>query len=186
MGEIYVASPEKALGRVLHYNLKELTGSVRDQNAYLIFDINEKTGNVLHTSLTGYGLTTGSIKRMVRKNTNRMDDFFVAKTKNGQKVIIKVLLITLHKTQRSVQAQLRKELHQVLQEEMEKGDFTAFIEKVINSSIRNLAQKRLHVIYPVREIAIKLIRIKGGSVAVEEKTLEKEAITPEVAEALPA
>ena len=186
MGEIYVASPDKTVGRILHYNLKELTGNVRDQNAYLTFSITEKTGDALHTSLKGYQLTTGSIKRAVRKNTNRLDDFFEATTNTGQKVVLKILLITLHKTRRSIQARLRQELHAVLQEEMEKGDFMAFMEKVINSSIRNQVQKRLHHIYPVREIAIKSIRIKEDGAAVPQKTIEKEITVPEMAEALPA
>ena len=188
MGEMYVASAEKALGRVLHYNLKELTGNVRDQNAYLTFSITHKSGDALQTALTGYELTTGSVKRMVRKNTNRLDDYIIVKTKSGQKVVIKVLLITLHKTQRSVQARLRKELHAVLLEEMEKGDFVSFMEKVVNGSLRALVQKRLHAIYPVREIAIKSLKLKEGEASVDtpEKEVEKVVAAPEAAAALPA
>ena len=108
IGEIYVNNPENALGRVLHYNLKELTGNVKDQNAYVVFRLTRLEGNIIHTAIIGYELTLSSAKRLVRKNADRLDDYFVLRTKNKEEVIVKTIMITLHKTQRSLQAKLRK------------------------------------------------------------------------------
>ena len=67
LGESYLSNPESALGRTLRSNLKELTGNVKDQNAYLLFQIDKVAGTTLHTIPVGYEITASSVKRMVKK-----------------------------------------------------------------------------------------------------------------------
>lgn len=189
LGEIYVNTPEKALGRVMSYSLKELTGNIKDQSAYLAFRLVKVDGNVLQTQLVGYELTPSSIKRFVRKNTDRLDDYFVFTTKNSQEVLVKTVIITLHKTKRSVQAKLKRELQKTLQEEIGKGDLDAFIENVVNYKFKSLLQKRMHQIYPVKEAAIRLIKLKEteNGAKVVPKTVEISVPSPaeEKAEVVP-
>src|SRR3989344_6008053 len=73
LGETYLASPEEAMGRSLKIHLKDLTGNVKDQNAYVKFTIDELEGTTLKASVSGYELTATYVKRMVRKKTNRLD-----------------------------------------------------------------------------------------------------------------
>ena len=44
LGETYLASPETAMGRNLKINLKDITGNIKDQNAYVKFTIDEIEG----------------------------------------------------------------------------------------------------------------------------------------------
>ncbi len=161
LGESYLNTPESAVGRTLRYNLKELTGNVKDQNAYLLFRVDKAAGTTLHTIPLGYELTVSSVKRMVKKNTTRLDDYFTSISKDGQKVVIKSVLITSIKIQRSVGKALKKTLQDTVNEDLHKNDFTAFIGNLASGKIRNELRKRLAKIYPLKEAAIRLVKAVG-------------------------
>ncbi len=157
MGEAYLENPEAAVGRVMRYNLKELTGNVKDQNAYLFFRLEKVVGNTLHTKVIGYELTPVFVRRIVRKDTDRIDGYHVVATKNGEKVVLKTVMITLQQTQRSLQTKLRQQLQEFFQEEAAKHDFNGLIEEIVSNKVRTAALKKLCKIYPVREVAIRAV-----------------------------
>lgn len=185
MGESYLASVDKAVGRTLKVNLRELTGNVRDQNVYISFRINRVDGSALQTSTIGYELTSAYMKRAVRKNTAKLDDYFILKTKDGKRVILKSLMISLHKTQRSTRSQLRKELGVLLDEEIGKTDFAAFVVNLVNHKVQMTIKKKLSKIYPLKEVAVRVLKLKdekGGeniNIVSKEKTPEKSQLLEE-------
>ena len=178
IGEIYLASPEDAVGRYLSINLKDLTGNVRDQNAYIKFQIVKIEGNFLQTTLQGFKITPAYVKRMVRKNINRLDDYFTFKTKDGKEIVLKTLTLTLHKTHRSTKQQIRKQLEKSLQEEISKTEFNTLVSNIVGRKIQFAIKKKLSKIYPLKEVAVRVLQLKEKGVKVE----IPEA-TPEVAEA---
>ena len=113
IGESYLGSSEKSVGRLLKVNLRELTGNSKDQNVYVDLEISSVDGSTLKTSTTGFKLTAAFVKRLVRKNADKVDDFFILKTKEGKEVILKLLVITKNKVQRSVKTELRKKLKEL-------------------------------------------------------------------------
>ncbi len=165
MGESYLATAESAVGRIVKVNLRELTGNPKDQSAYLVFRIDKAGGMNLQTSLIGYEMILSTLKRMAKLGADRLDDSFICKSKRGAVAQIKVVMVTLRKTDRSVQAKLRHILHAVLQEELSKGDFSAFIQGIVEVRIRVALKKKLDKVYPVRELAIRYVRLlKAGAV----------------------
>ena len=157
LGETYLASPETAMGRNLKINLKDITGNIKDQNAYVKFTIDEIEGTTLKASASGYELTATSVKRMVRKNTNRLDDYLVFKTKDGKNVIIKTLLVTQIKAQRSVQKQLRQKMKAYLAEEVKNNTFETVVANLVSRKTQMTIKKLLYKIYPVNEAAVRIL-----------------------------
>jgi len=188
LGETYLAAPEVAMGRTVKINLKDLTGNVKDQNAYVAFTIEAVEGTTLVTAVSGYELTATSVKRMVRKNTNRLDDYFVFKTKDGKNVVIKTLLITQSKAQRSVQKQLRQKMKAMLAEEVNKNTFEVIVSNLVTRKTQMTMKKALYKIYPVNEAAVRILMFAKNNVvemeapAVEEKTAPEEAASEETEE----
>ncbi len=165
LGETYLPEPSVAIGRSLRVNLKDLTGNVRDQNGYVVFKIVSVAGLTLQTVVLGYELTPAYVKRMVRKNTNRLDDFVLLHSKEGPDVIVKATMVTLHKVQRSVQSALREQFHVMLQEDLDKG-LDVLLEGVLSGRMQATARKRLAKVYPLKELALKSLKLaKGGTVA---------------------
>ena len=175
IGESYLASAESALGRKLEVNLKELTGNVRDQNVHINLHINQLDANLLKTSVIGYELATAFVKRLVRKNSDPIDGYFLLKTKGGKTVIIKTLMITISKAQRSVKAQLNKELGHILKEEVSNSSFDNFVTSLVQYKIQSMLKKRLRKIFPLKEVAVRVLKLKEEGLVNEEIVVEDQA-----------
>src|SRR3989344_1611160 len=192
LGETYLASPETAIGRNLKINLKDITGNMKDQNAYVKFTVDEIDGTTLKASASGYELTATSVKRMVRKNTNRLDDYLIFKTKDGKNVVIKTLLVTQTKAQRSVRKQLRQKMKAYLAEEVKNNTFEIVVSNLVTRKTQMTLKKLLYKIYPVNEAAVRVLAFaKSNAVemqvelAAEEASEEMEESSEEEQESLP-
>ncbi|MEK6863394.1 MAG: hypothetical protein AABW53_01730 [Nanoarchaeota archaeon] len=167
LGETYLSSPEEAVGRTVKINLKDITGNVKDQNAYVCFKLDAVEGTALKASAVGYELTATHVKKLVRKNTDRIDDYFAFTTKEGKKIIIKTLIITQSKAQRSVRGQLRKKLSDYLAEEAKNSTFDVLIENLATRKIQMTLKKSLYKIYPINEVAVRVLTLNKSPSAVE-------------------
>jgi ribosomal protein S3AE len=183
IGETYLTAPNVAVGRKIRINLREITGNVKDQNCYVVLQINGVSGNQLTTALIGYELTSSGVKRAVRKNIDRLDDFFNCKTKTGKNVVVKTLMVTIGHTQRSKRSMLRKLLKESLQEEISKSDVSTLITNLVTQRIQSATRKKLNKIYPLRELAIKYLRVVEAGVAQEEMIVQD--VSTETASATP-
>ncbi len=180
MGETYLPHPEQAVGRSVKINVRELTGNPKDQNAYLVFRLEKAEGTSLHTAAIGYEMLLLALKRLSRPGTDRLDDSFLYKSKTGTIVRIKVVIVTLRKIDRSVQAQLRRVLHATFQEELNKNSFSLFLKGIIETTMRAALKKKLDKVYPVQEIAIRYIRlVKAGKEGKEAAGVEAEELPGE-------
>ena len=168
LGETYLASPETAMGRNIKINLKDVTGNVKDQNAYVKFTIDQIDGTTLRASVSGYELTATSVKRMVRKNTNRLDDYLVFRTKDGKNVVIKTLVVTQSKAQRSVQKQLRQKMKAFLAEEVKNNTFETVVGNLVSRKTQMTLKKMLYKIYPINEAAVRVLEFARNNVVVME------------------
>ena len=172
IGESYLSSAQSAVGRKLKVNLKELTGNVRDQNVYINLQINKLDANNLNTSVIGYQIAPAYIKRLVRKNADRIDGYFIFKTKGGKRVILKSLIVTLNKTQRSTKSQLNNELGTLLKEEISKVGFDTFVNDLVHYKIQGSMKKKLRKIFPLKEVAIRVLKLQEKGVVKEEVVVE--------------
>lgn len=179
IGESYLNTLESAIGRTLKVNLKELTGSMRDQNVYVSFRIVKADGNILHTETIGYRLTPAHVKRAVRKNSARLDDYFIAKSKDGKNLIVKPLVVTLNRVQRLVKTNLRKKLQELLAEELSNLSLENFVANLVGNKIQHGIKKLLHKISPVKEVSIRELKVCSSKSSTEsssqQPTAQKEA-----------
>ena len=182
LGETYLASPEGAVGRNLKINLKDITGNIKDQNAYVKFTVDEVEGTTLKASASGYELTATSVKRMVRKNTNRLDDYLVFKTKDGRNVVIKTLLVTQTKAQRSVLKQLRQKMKAFLAEEVKNNTFEMVVTNLVSRKTQMTLKKLLYKIYPINEAAVRVLQFAKNNAVVMEFQNENSKSSPSAAE----
>lgn len=180
LGETYLTSPEGAMGRNLKVNLKDITGNMKDQNAYVKFTIDEVEGSTLKASASGFELTATYVKRMVRKNTDRLDDYLVFKTKDGRNVVIKTLLVTQAKAQRSVLKQLRQKMKAYLADEVKNNTFETVIVNLVSRKTQMTLKKILYKIYPINEAAVRVLEFaKNNAVEMQVEESKSEAAAEE-------
>ncbi len=161
VGEAYLASQDAATGRTLQINLKELSGNVRDQSAYLTFKVVKAQPSGLQTAAIGYELTPGAVRRSVHKGAHRIDGYFTCRVKNGT-LVVKTLLIPLSHVDRSVQNALRKCYQEAIVEEAGKLSVEEFLAFLASGRLRSLAKKKLDKIYPCREAVVRACFLRGN------------------------
>ncbi|MBI2103054.1 hypothetical protein HYT55_04395 [Candidatus Woesearchaeota archaeon] len=182
VGETFVETPETIIGRKVDVNLKELTNNVKDQSAYVSFRMTKVEGTTVHTEPIGYSLTPSYVKRLVRKNTSRLDDYFVLQTKAGERVVLKTIMVTRSKVQRSVQKALRSTMRSLLQGELRKMDFTGFLALLVSGRLRKTLSS-LNKITPLREYTLRVMTLNGmASEPLPEETVDESAAEAEAAE----
>lgn len=182
VGETFVEEPETIIGRKVDVNLKELTNNVKDQSAYVSFRMTKVEGTTVHTEPIGYSLTPAYVKRLVRKNTSRLDDYFALTTKAGERIVLKTIMVTRSKVQRSVQKALRSAMKSLLQGELRRTDFTGFLSLLVGGKLRKTFSA-LNKITPLREYSIRIMILKGvGGEPLPEEAVEESAATAELSE----
>ncbi|MFC1800874.1 hypothetical protein ACFLZB_00205 [Nanoarchaeota archaeon] len=173
LGEIHLINPEKAINRTLRINLQNLTESMRDQNVYIKFRITSASGNNLNTEPIGYFMVPASIKRMVRRHSDRIDESFVIETADKKKARFKFILVTLNNTKRSVNTSIRKALLENISQEIPKMTFEEVLSKLIPHRLQNELKKKLSKVYPVKIVEVKHLSIEKEKLGLKAKKGEE-------------
>ena len=159
LGETSVFDPKDMVGKGVSVNLMVLTNNSRNQNVKVNFKISKVTDNKGMADLIGYELVTSSIKRMVRRNVERIDDSFVAMTLDGIGLRIKPIMIARQITAASLTTSLRKASQQAVLEQARSMKYEMFMGDVIYHKLQETLKKQLSKIYPVKIYEIKAIEI---------------------------
>ena len=174
IGEMYLATVDSAIGRPFKVSLKEITGNMKDQNSSIGFTISKVNGTVLETTILSYELNPAFVKRIVRKNIDRLDNEFSFTTKDGQKLVLKTLVLTRHKTHRSTRAAIQHQLEENLRNEISKMDLGTLFTNVTSYKIQLPLKRKLTKIYPLKEVAIRYLKVKMGKGPLKKKIVVEE------------
>jgi len=170
LGETPAYESKQVIGRKVECNLALLVGDFRLQNAKVIFQIKEVKGNRCETELVEYDLYEAYVRRIVRRHTDRIDDSFVVKTRDGIEVRVKPLVITQFNTVRSRRKAIRKKYREIIENFAKERDYYVFMKSIIFNELQSIARKELHKIYPVDRVEIRrAIRITPIKEIVEAK-----------------
>lgn len=181
LGECYVTDSEKLLGRTVTANLANLTGDIRQQAVTLKFIVRSLDGESGVADVTGYDMAGSAIRRIVRRGSDRIDQAFMCESSDGQKVIIKPMLITKAITNSGVHRSLRKMLIASVTKQVKRHTFESLINEVITSKLQMAVKTELKKVYPVKAVEVKSLRLAAADQeGAKEKAAAKE-VAPEPA-----
>ncbi len=155
IGESYTTKAEGLIGRNMTISLKELSGSMRDQNVKVKLLLSELDGQQIKTKTVGYGVVASFVKKLVRKRTSRLDDVYVLRSKDNEAVQLKTLIVTYNTVNRSIGLVLRSKLKSMLAEELAKSTFDEFVGKIVGIKVQSVAKRSINKIFPVKEVLIR-------------------------------
>lgn len=155
VGETITAEPSTLVGRNVSINLMNLTQDIKTQNTKIIFKISEVKNDKAVTEIVKYELVPSSLKRMVHKDKEKIDDSFKVTTKDNVEVRIKPFTVTKSSTNRSVLTALRHKTRELLTEAIKKATYDVFMEEVIKFKIQNVIKRELSKIYPLTQFQIR-------------------------------
>ena len=161
-GETLVYEPQAMLGKTLSHNLMNLTSDPKKQNISICFKITEVQGDKGMTSIIGYQIVPSSVKRFVRRNSEKMDLSFSCETADNVHVRIKPLVITKADIKGSTAAKLRNTITQFLIKAVKKISYNDLLNDLITHKLQSEMRQGFNKIYPLKVCEIRYLGIETG------------------------
>lgn len=170
LGESLVYEPQQMLGKTLSHSLMNLINDTKRQNINIHFKVVEVEGNNAKTSIVGYEIVPSSVKRFVRRASEKMDLSFNCETADNVFLRVKPLVIARSDVKGSIAAKMRNYIVAHLIRAIKKMNYEEFMAELISHKLQSEMRGTLNKIYPV-----KVCEIRYAGIEAREKTQEQKA-----------
>jgi len=186
LGETPAYDPQQMIGKSMTKNLMNLTNDVKRQNININFKIVDVQNGKAFTNVVGYYMVQSSIRRMIRRNIEKIIMSFPCKTSDNKDIQIKPLMITRSATTNSVATKMRKHAQDFLVKYIGAISYENLVNDLVNHNLQSSLRKGLNKIYPLRVCEIKSMEIvsleKKVEVEGELKSGKKQKLVKKVEE----
>ena len=187
IGETLVSAPQAMLGKTLSHNLMNLTNDIKRQNVNIHFKVVQVEGDKAVTSIIGYQIIPSSVKRFVRRNSEKMDLSFTCETADNVFIRVKPLVITKADVKGSTAARLRNTIVQFLIKTLKKMNYNDIMNELIMHKLQGTMRENFNKIYPLKVCEIRYLGIEprehNQEIKAEDAKAEIEEAKAEVEEA---
>ncbi len=152
LGEIPSSAISNLVGRKISINLMSATRDFKHQDVTLTFTIDTVQGQTAIASVDAYRQSLSSLKRLIRRKTDRVDERVVVKTKDNVTALVKVVMITLNNTYSKVLTKLRKATKDNLIVFCQGLTFIELVQGVINNRLPRDLKQSLNKVFPVGDV----------------------------------
>jgi ribosomal protein S3AE len=191
IGETLLDDASMLMNRTITVNMMQLFGDMKRQNVSIMFKVTDvKEGKGLCIPVK-YVVAQSSLRRLAKREKDKLSDSFVVKTADGKLVRIKPVMITNNQTKGSVQTALLRNCRVACKELINTLQFENIFVDLISGRLQKDIKEKLHKVYPLRIFDIRtfeletrkkkesveegeLLRIKQEKAAQEAEKLEAE------------
>jgi len=138
------------VGKSITQSLMNLTRDVKRQNININFKVVGVQNGKGVTDVIGYYMAQSSIKRLIRRNIEKIVMSFPCKTSDNKNLLLKPLMITRSATTGSVVTKMRKNAQEFLVKYISNITYDNFVNDLVNHNLQNSLRKVLNKIYPLR------------------------------------
>ena len=154
IGETPARDPDLLIGRGVEVTMRELTGDFSKQYIKLRFEIDNVAGDVANTKFTGHKTTTDYVRSMIRRGTSRIDASAIVKTKDGRRIKLHVLAVTIRRAKSSQQRYMRSVIEDLIKETASEKTFDELVKIVVNGKLASEIYHKAKKIYPLKRVEI--------------------------------
>jgi ribosomal protein S3AE len=175
IGEVLLEDASVLMNRTVKVNMMQLMNDMKKQNVNVMFKVTDiKDGKAL-TKAVKFEVSAFSLKRLAKREKDKLSDSFVVKTLDDKLVRIKTVMITNAMTNGAVQATLVQSCRAVCKEIVNKVNFEQLIIDLVIYKFQKEVRESLHKVYPLRNFDIKVFELetKKKNETVEEEMLMK-------------
>jgi small subunit ribosomal protein S3Ae len=152
IGTTPARDPDLLLKRRVESSLRELSGDFSKQYIKLYFQIKNVAGETANTDFVGHQVTTDYVRSMIRRGTSRIDAISHVRTKDGKKLKIHVLGITIKRAKSSQQKFIRETMEKLVEQAAAERNFTELVEDVITGKLASHIYHEAKKIYPLKRV----------------------------------
>ena len=174
LGETLVYEPNAMLGKTLGHSLMNLTNDIKKQNVNIHFKVVKVEDGKAITSIIGYQIVPSSVKRFVRRNSEKMDLSFGCETSDNVFVRVKPLVITKADVKGSTAAKMRNTIVQFLIRTIKKMSYDEVVNDLISHKLQSLMRESLNKIYPLKVCEIRYFGMEAREQGSAPPAVERE------------
>jgi len=154
IGTTPARDPDMLLKRGVESSMRELTGDFSKQYIKLHFQINNVAGDVANTKFMGHNVTTDYVRSMIRRGTSRIDSISDITTKEGYRVNVHIITVTVKRAKSSQQKLIRETMGRLIQELADGKTFQELVEGVVSGKMASTIYHETKKIYPLKRVEI--------------------------------
>ena len=175
IGEVLLEDASVLMNRCVKVNMMQLMGDMKKQSVNVMFKVNDVKDGKAYTQAVKFEISAFSMKRLAKREKDKLSDSFVVKTADGKLVRLKCVMITNAMTNGAVLASLIKTCRAVCKEFVNKIKFEQLIIDMVTYKFQKEVREMLHKVYPLRNFDIRVLELetKKKKETVEEEMLMK-------------
>lgn len=173
IGEILLDDSSQLMNRTVKVNMMQLMGDMKKQNMNVMFKVTDVKEGKGYAQAVKFEVSAFSLKRLAKREKDKLSDSFVVKTGDGKLVRIKTVMVTNAITNGAVQATLVKTCRAVCKEIVNKIKFEQLIVDLVTYKFQKDARDALHKVYPLRNFDVKMLSLENKK---KKETVEEEMI----------
>ncbi|MEZ0345947.1 MAG: 30S ribosomal protein S3ae [Infirmifilum sp.] len=159
LGSIPTNEPENAVGRTVEVSFYDITKDPSQLHIKLKFQIVRVEGAIGYTQLKLMELTRDYIRSLVRRGTSRIDAIIDVQTKDGVKLRVMSMAVTVSRVKTSQKKTIRKIMFQILEEKASQLDFDTFVQQAVLGNIATEIEVNARKIYPLKKAEVRKIKV---------------------------
>ncbi|MCC6042151.1 MAG: 30S ribosomal protein S3ae [Candidatus Verstraetearchaeota archaeon] len=174
LGKTMASSPGKVIRRTLWTTLYNITNDFSHQHIKLHFQIIKVEGDKAYTIFKGHELARDYVRSLVRRGSSRVDSIFDVETKDGYRLRVFMLAVTVKRAKTSQKSAIRAIMRQVVVERASQLNFEDFVQELVLGKISSDAYNKAKKIYPLRKVeAMKSKLLQASPESEEAKVLQQ-------------
>lgn len=159
LGLIPADEPEKALGRTVEVSFYDITKDVSQLHIKLKFQIVKVDDGIALTQLKLMEMTRDYIRSLVRRGTSRVDAILDVQTKDGVKMRVMALAVTVSRIKTSQKKAIRRIMFDIISEKAASLDFDTFVQQAVIGTMATEMQMQAKKIYPIKKVEVYKIKV---------------------------
>jgi ribosomal protein S3AE len=159
LGQSLVSDASLLEKKYMTVNLMNITGDAKKQNINVQFAITNVTDGKGQAAVTRFEMLPSSVKRMVRRGRDKVEDSFAVKCTDGKVVEVKPIIITNSNTYDSVQTALRLSARHTLVTLISQYTYEKLLDELFSFRLQKHLKDTLNKIYPVRNCGIRTLAL---------------------------
>lgn len=179
LGIIPANSEKQLLGRVMEVSFYDITKDISQLPIRLKFQIVKVEDDKAFTQFKGFELSGDYIRSLVRRGTTRVDAIVNIETKDGIRLRVMAMTITMHRIKTSQEKAIRKIMTEVLLEKASQLTFDEYVQESVLGIIAQEIFNRAKKIYPIKKVEVRKIKVLTPVFEIALKTPEEAEVKAE-------
>ncbi len=163
IGETSAFDSRSLVGRTLQINLMNLTDDPKRQNVNIKFLVTSSTDQVANAEPIGYVVMPSSLKRLMRRRTDKVDDSILCETADGIRIRIKPFMLTRSIVKDSIKTHIRRVSRDYILKYAKKTTLVDLIRDIVSYKPQDELRNILKKIYPLRTLEIRTLELAKDS-----------------------